>query len=159
MSCCVLLWLQQKSTTSITNIHNRWVFLFSSFFFLLLLTSTTTFSFTTMGQSFNIELPVSVPAGLPQSNTIKSILHILQVLCTFITVCVIASVISTEMKFYVCIFFFVRVRVCAKSIQPVVLTLFVYKGIQSIRAQLDTFCRVVKSRCSDWLGRVSMDLW
>ncbi|CDS11180.1 hypothetical protein LRAMOSA03443 [Lichtheimia ramosa] len=53
-----------------------------------------------MGQSFNVELPVSVPAGLPQSNTIKSILHILQVLCTFITVCVIASVISTEMKFY-----------------------------------------------------------
>lgn len=96
---------KQKSTTSTTNIHNRPC---SSCFLFLLFPSTlhsatlSTWTYNSMGQSFNVELPVSVPAGLPQSNTIKSILHILQVLCTFITVCVIASVISTEMKFYVC---------------------------------------------------------
>lgn len=55
-----------------------------------------------MGQGFNLELPaVKTPKGLPALTTLKSILHMLQVLCTVLTICIVAPIIAAEIKYYV----------------------------------------------------------
>ncbi|KAI8136663.1 hypothetical protein BJV82DRAFT_638648 [Fennellomyces sp. T-0311] len=65
------------------------------------LASTFLSHFRIMGQSFNFEMPsVKTPNGMPGVTTIKNILHMLQVLCTFITLCVVAPIIATEIRYY-----------------------------------------------------------
>lgn len=52
----------------------------------------------------NLEVPFSMPKGpscIPSVNTIKVIFHGLQILATVLTICVVAPVIATEVRFYV----------------------------------------------------------
>ncbi|KAI7853007.1 hypothetical protein BDC45DRAFT_606911 [Circinella umbellata] len=54
-----------------------------------------------MAGKFSFEVPaVAAPKGFPAINTIKNILHIIQALATFIVLCIIATVIATEYRFY-----------------------------------------------------------
>ncbi|CDS03024.1 hypothetical protein LRAMOSA00426 [Lichtheimia ramosa] len=51
----------------------------------------------------NLEVPFSMPKGpscIPSVNTIKVIFHGLQILATVLTICVVAPVIATEVRFY-----------------------------------------------------------
>lgn len=57
-----------------------------------------------MSRTANLELPVSLPAKMPAINTIKIFLHLVQILCTVITVCVVAPIIAAENRFYASIY-------------------------------------------------------
>ncbi|KAI8367550.1 uncharacterized protein BYT42DRAFT_477020, partial [Radiomyces spectabilis] len=46
------------------------------------------------------ELPISVPENMPHLGTAKVWLHISQVITTFMTICMVAPIISTESRFY-----------------------------------------------------------
>lgn len=54
---------------------------------------------------------------------------------------------------------FMYVWVKGYALYQVDLTCSCVIGIQSIRTQLDTFCRVIKSRCPYWFGGIPLDLW
>ncbi|KAF7723484.1 hypothetical protein EC973_001995 [Apophysomyces ossiformis] len=53
-----------------------------------------------MGRALNLELPVSVPDNMPHVGTAKAWLHVVQVVTTFLTICVVAPIIATENRFY-----------------------------------------------------------
>ena len=71
-----------------------------------------------MAGKFSFEVPaVAAPKGFPAINTIKNILHIVQALATFIVLCIIASVIATEYRFYVSLsFIMIRIFLYFKNI-------------------------------------------
>ncbi|KAI9024433.1 hypothetical protein CLU79DRAFT_747162 [Phycomyces nitens] len=53
-----------------------------------------------MGRSLVLELPINVPNNMPHIGTVKTCLHVLQAVCTILSVAVIAPIIAIEKKYY-----------------------------------------------------------
>ncbi|CAO3596821.1 unnamed protein product [Absidia cylindrospora] len=53
-----------------------------------------------MGKGFTLEVPVNVPANMPWLSRVKIGFHCGQFILTFLTICIIAPLISTENKYY-----------------------------------------------------------
>ncbi|KAL0075040.1 hypothetical protein J3Q64DRAFT_1385228 [Phycomyces blakesleeanus] len=53
-----------------------------------------------MGRSLVLELPINVPNNMPHIGTVKTWLHILQAICTILSVSVVAPIIAIEKKYY-----------------------------------------------------------
>ncbi|KAI8341287.1 hypothetical protein BC941DRAFT_416420 [Chlamydoabsidia padenii] len=53
-----------------------------------------------MGKGFTLEVPVNVPANMPWLSRVKMGFHFAQFFMTFLTLCVVGPLISTESKYY-----------------------------------------------------------
>ncbi|CAO3590527.1 unnamed protein product [Absidia cylindrospora] len=53
-----------------------------------------------MGKGFTLEVPVNVPANMPWLSRVKMGFHFAQLVLTFLSICVIAPLITTESKYY-----------------------------------------------------------
>ncbi|KAG0181683.1 hypothetical protein DFQ28_011736 [Apophysomyces sp. BC1034] len=53
-----------------------------------------------MARSLTLELPVSVPENMPHLATVKLWLHLLQAICTILTVAVVAPIMAIEIRYY-----------------------------------------------------------
>ncbi|KAI8089973.1 uncharacterized protein BX664DRAFT_334348 [Halteromyces radiatus] len=53
-----------------------------------------------MGKGFTLEVPVNVPANMPWLSRVKTGFHFAQLAMIFLTICVVAPLISTENKYY-----------------------------------------------------------
>jgi hypothetical protein len=54
-----------------------------------------------MGKGFTLEVPVNVPANMPWLSRVKMGFHCAQFFMTFMTLCMVGPLISTECKYYV----------------------------------------------------------